>query len=124
MSYDADLDLCYYCGQPATDLEHVIPRSVLRKLSGSPGVKQELIRGRVLTVRSCHECNMLVGASVQETLIERKEYLKDRLRKRYRKLLDTPDWTDEEIAELGDGLRRHIHAQETLKATIRARIAW
>ena len=118
-------DLCYYCGMPASDTEHVVPRVVLHMIEGLPISEQKAFtRNRILTVRSCSECNHLLGPTVQGTLAERKRYLKERLRKRYRKILSMQDWTEEELNDLGGHLRGIVLAGIQERNRLRSRIAW
>lgn len=110
---------CYYCGLPASCVDHVIPRAVLKSLSDVSETLGRTVSGRTLTVPSCRECNQLLGDSFQETLAERKNVLKTKLRKRYEKLLVMPHWEEEELSELGHTLqiavRESIHNKEITK---------
>ncbi len=44
--------ICVYCGQPATEVDHLIPKS----LPGSPGDVEDNL------VSSCKPCNLAKGA--------------------------------------------------------------
>ncbi len=87
-----DLCMCVYCGEHATDREHVVPKS----LGGS------------WTVPSCRECNSLIGASLQPSLSERRKVIARKVKARYRKVLRVPEWDREEVSELGPILRLAI----------------
>ena len=111
---DSPVDPCYYCGVPATSIDHVIPQT---------------LRGRIpdwedITVPACHECNSRLGDRVFNTLPARKRYIKERLGTKHAKLLRMPDWTEEELAEIGPTLQRHIRAGIAAKFLILARLAW
>jgi hypothetical protein len=112
-------DVCFYCGLPANSIDHVVPQSVLYMLEDTG---HSTHGNRVMKVPCCHECNCLLGASCQSTLTERKKSLKDKLRHRYRKYLDLPDWTDQELSELGDHLRKEIFASLAIRDLTRLRI--
>ena len=98
---------CFYCGVPSNTPDHVWPRS----------------QGGRKTVPCCKECNVLLSAKTFSTIEDRVGYLKCRLATRYRKALATPDWTDEELGELGYNLRRKLRGRLILRGYIRERLA-
>jgi len=102
---------CYYCGAVATDREHVVPR-------------QYIPNNNIMKVDSCKECNLLLGYTVQDSLQLRKDYLKEKLRIRYKKILTLPEWTEEELEEMEYNLRLHIEQGRRLKEIIKERLAW
>ena len=89
---------CFYCNAPGDNEDHVPPLTLAETYSGYD---------RIL-VRSCRECNVLLGNRIFLTLFSRCEYLAMRYRKRWRKDLDMPHWKDEEIEELRGSLKREI----------------
>ena len=115
------LKICYYCGFPANERDHVIPRSVIERLKSISITNESVIEGRVLIVPACHECNRILSDSYQNSLEERKRELKRRLRKRYKKLLS---WTQKEIDELGPGLKQSIQAMNDYKKALFERLKW
>jgi len=116
---------CYYCGQPASDKEHVIEQSVLKSLRGiSNDLAREVIGHRKLVVPSCRECNLMLVGTVQFTLAERKQFVKFRLRQRYRHLLMMPDWTSEQIEQMGPHMRSHIIKSLRDRQRIQRRLSW
>lgn len=122
-----DPTVCYYCGVPATSIDHVVPKSLLddwRRLGDLENLRLATGRGRVLTVPSCQQCNSMLGGRYDATLADRKARLKARLRKRYARALAMPDWTPEELAALGPRLRAHIEAGLGLRDYVRRRLAW
>ncbi len=125
MTNESD-NYCYYCGMPASAVDHVIPQSLLRMYDriADPEIYDALVRRRRLTVPCCHECNCLLGATIQKTIQKRKQYLKERLRRRYKKLLSMPDWTDSEIEEMGEKMQTYIWDGVNKKNDIRQRLAW
>lgn len=121
------LTQCYYCGEPATSVDHVIPQAMLKTLRslGDAYVTGILVRfGRRLTVPACKECNSVLGASYQDTLAKRKRELKTRLRRRYRKLLRMPDWTDTELAHVDGWLQDYVIRSVVARDRILARLAF
>ena len=119
-----DLDPCYYCGLPADSVDHVIPRALLDELADDPEALRKLISGRRLTVPSCRECNSLLGTRYEPTLAGRQAYIKKQLRKRYKKYLLVPDWSDDDFRELDDMMQIYVKQGIKMRSVIRARLAW
>jgi len=118
---------CYYCGAAANGQDHVIPKIILKSFQNDlTAIKAapEIIRGRILTVPCCGQCNSILGAKYFKTLAERKAFLKVRLKQKNKKLLSMPDWTEEELSELGDRLREAVEAGIDAKNYILRRIRW
>ena len=120
---DLDIPGCYYCGLWADTIDHTIPRALLR-YQLDPVALKEITGIQRTTVPACLECNMLLGSQVFPTLAERKDWLKARLRRRYHKLLRMPDWSEDELLELGPSLQRHVRAALRQRDLVRKRIAW
>ena len=102
--------ICFYCGEPAGDREHVYPKSVF----GERGFK----------VWACSECNSIAGKKVFETIEDKGCYIRRKLEQKYRKLYTFPDWDEEELDELGYALRKRIKAWMEGKKWIRKRLNW
>lgn len=122
-----DAPTCYYCGEPASDADHVIPQSFIKHVRGlgDPELLRQigLYSNRLKLVPACKECNSLLGSKYFGTASERKAYVQNRLRQRYRRLLEMPSWTDREIAELHGPLQRFIVESQALKERIERRVA-
>jgi hypothetical protein len=102
---------CYYCGEPAGSVDHVVPQSMLEmlRIMGDDAVSSVLARhGRRMTVPCCMECNSVLGNKYFDTLEKRKAHLKQRMRQRYKKILRMPDWSDRELGQLGGRLQEHV----------------
>lgn len=122
-----EVPFCYYCGMPADSIDHVVPQVLLdqwRRLGDLENLQLATGRGRTLTVDCCRQCNCLLSDKYDATLAERKERLKVSLRRRYRKLLEMPEWTPSELEEMGPRLRQYIEAAMAQKAMVRKRIGW
>lgn len=118
---------CYYCGDIASTVDHVVPQSMLRTLRdlGDEAVTAVLVRfGRRLTVPACRECNLVLSNSYQDTLAKRKAECKKRLRRRYKKLLRMPDWTDTELARLDGWMQDYVIRSLVHRDIIRRRLAY
>jgi len=119
-------NICYYCGQRADCVDHVIPKSALRQLAalGDEAITKRIIRNRALKVWCCHECNCLLSDSLQESLPERKAYLKAKLKKKYKRTLNLPRWEEDEIAELGYNLRVYVVSSAKYKEWLKLRVGY
>ena len=118
---EPDVTPCYYCGMPADTIDHVPPRCVRADL-----MHLNEKRWAFVEVDACHECNCLLGASPPWTIHERKKKIKEKLKKRYRKYMKLPDWTDQEMEGLDEKsvLRKYVHEGMILKRATQQRLAW
>ena len=119
-------NICYYCGRYADSIDHVIPQSTLRQLVclEDKEITKAILRKRALKVWACRECNHLLGSSLQDSLIERKQFLKEKLRKRYKRIIALPKWEIDELEDMGYVLRNYIENSARLKEFIVQRINW
>jgi NMD protein affecting ribosome stability and mRNA decay len=103
--------ICAYCGEASTDVEHVIARA-----HGLP----------TWTVVACRDCNTIAGPRLFFTFVEKREYIHSVLAQRHRKLLRMPEWTRDEIEEMGAALRVsvrvHAQAREIVTQRLRFRL--
>lgn len=111
---------CRYCGLASSTIDHVPPQSVRPRL-------QELgLSGRYefIEVWCCSECNSLLGARALWTISDRKKFIKQALRRRYKKYLLSPDWSDREVSLLDGWLQRFVINRSIEKERIQARLLW
>lgn len=99
--------LCVYCGDYAAEIEHVIPR---------------VSRLPTYTVPSCRECNGIAGGLLFIGLKQKSEYIRSRLRKRYKHVLSTPHWTPSQLSEMSYSLQKKIGASLAAKRQIKRRV--
>lgn len=111
---------CYYCGIPADTKDHVIPKVFTEMLLAIGEYKG----GMGKTVPACSECNSTAGPRVFETAQKKQEYIKQRYRRRYRKLLESPDWSEIELKDLGYSLQSHIRGSQQAKQLLKKRLRW
>lgn len=128
-NYDDPLDeqdgveACAYCGLPADTVDHVIPRSLRYMLTDLGGWRNQW--GRITdTVPACKECNSTAGAMVFNTMREKREYIHERIEKRYRSVLRTPRWDEDELDELSPALQEYVRASDELARLTRERLRW
>lgn len=110
---------CIYCGFPANSIDHVPPRHMRLQLSACA-----LIAIHEREVPACRECNSVLGARPLLTILERRNYIKQALRRRYAKYLRIPNWTEEKLAELGEELRGMIKRNMAVRDDTRKRLQW
>jgi hypothetical protein len=110
---------CMYCGVPADSRDHFVPRSYtnkMRAMGSSVHVSE--------TVPCCRECNSTAGATIFSNVREKRFYIQDKYRNKYAKILNTPDWTQKELDELGPTLKSHVINGLRAKEITKQRIAW
>lgn len=108
---------CFYCGMPADTVDHFPPVSRVHDYR-SLGLLHETY----VTVSSCKECNSILADSLQETLIDRVEALKNKLQKRLKKHLKMPEWFQDEVDEMGAVMRSFIAGQERQRELAQCRM--
>lgn len=100
---------CFYCGDTANSLDHLVPRCTIRTSSRflrnqgkEPGEK----------VAACKECNSLLSDFPFKDLGIRADFVLQKLKKRYKKLLSfTLDYDD--FLDIGPGLLSYFN--ETIR---------
>lgn len=103
---------CIYCGQVATQDEHWPPVSYV-----PPG-------GCGLVLPSCAECNRLAGCAYPTNFRLRAEYVKAKIRRRYRQYDKHIMWSASELAEMSPKFQKEFKAWNAMKIIASARIAW
>lgn len=111
---------CRYCGMPADGIDHIPPASARTRLAAL-GIAD---RYPFVEVQCCGECNSLLGARPLWTVAKRKAFIKKALRRRYKKYLRIPAWSDGELAKLGPILQRTVINNLAWKEMIEDRIKW
>lgn len=104
--------VCHYCGLPADTLDHIPPRSCYRQGDAC------------FQVPACNECNVLAGNTYHAEFRERCHYVKTALAKRYAHVVALPDWSADELQDMGAALKASIRKGLRLKRAAVARIAF
>jgi hypothetical protein len=100
---------CFYCGERAETDEHWPPKSLT-------------CFGFLLP--ACKECNNFAGTEYPTNLEARINYVKAKLRHRYKRALDMPEWFPDEIEQEEYNLRVAIERGVELKTETERRLGW
>ena len=111
---------CIYCGVPANSRDHFVPKSYVQKMSHILAY----VKKSSVIVPACIECNSTAGAKVFLTISEKRRYIQSKYREKYQKLLESPDWTESELAELGPTMKSHVVSSQNTKRLLRQRLYW
>jgi len=115
-------DICTYCGEPCDTRDHVIPFSYT---SVHPANKRDHRSNKEEdTVPCCMECNQMLGNRLLTTVATRAAYLIGATERRYSKLLEMPDWTEDELEDLGYALRTNIETSIDSKRIVQERLRY
>jgi len=111
--------VCIYCGVRANTKDHFVPISVVNIL------KEVIddIQGLFL-VPCCSECNSLAGAAIFNTVAKKRRFIQVKIRIKYKHLLALPRWEQQEIDELGPGLKTSLLSALARKQWIEERLTW
>lgn len=94
------MSLCTYCGAEGGGYrDHVIPVSYTSTI-------RSFHKGA--TVPCCKECNSTLSDKMYCSVPDRAKYLFDRYTYKYKKLLETPSWSDDELEEMSNTLKKGI----------------
>jgi hypothetical protein len=119
---DAGRHWCVYCGMPAEVRDHFFPRAAVSQWYGI--MQSRHVRRLCFTVPSCAECNGLLGARIALTFPSRRHLLRQRLEAKYRKLILSPAWSEEELYELRGRLREHVRAKQLERDIVKSRLIY
>jgi hypothetical protein len=115
---DVEYAPCFYCGDPWMEKDHVMPIS---KVGNYDTTK---VRELLVIVPACVECNRIASDVVDETLVDRKDRVQSILLRRYRRLLEIPEWSLSEIDTLEGRLRDEIASRQRRRAWLLERVEY
>ena len=87
---------CYYCGDIATTKDHVPSLYYL------DGVGLENLTAKPVLVSCCSECNTMLGKD-SSTLELNVKFLYKKIQKKYKKILESSVWEEDELEEIDEG---------------------
>lgn len=107
-------DPCVYCGAPASTFDHVPP---LHYAARNPDCEMQFKKHP-----ACSECNSALGGSILLTMKERRDYIRQYLRRKYSSYLKMPRWDEDELNEMSgkmaDEIRRSSRFAEYVKQRV------
>lgn len=109
VAWTYEKEICFYCGEPSTEVEHVIP-----KHTGLP----------TWTVHSCRECNSLASGTIYSSVTEKLCSIREKRQRKYKWLYDMPEWSKDELEELGYNLRVAVQRQMVAKQCVQSQLDW
>lgn len=116
--------VCVYCGVLADSEDHVVPRHLLSR-AGELGLDlSRVMRMRTWTHPACRECNSMLSGRLFATIAERRRAAHAGIRRKYASYLRVPDWTDDELDEMGPKAQREIVAAMAIRDWVRQRLRW
>lgn len=112
---------CVYCGMDAIARDHLRPFSYdnIRTTRSESNYKD-------LTniIPACTDCNNMLSNMMFKSIADKAEYIARRLSVRFKKVLASPDWTEEDLSELGHSLKSYVKKTQNKKKLVQARIAF
>ncbi len=111
-------DRCVYCGFQATCRDHVIPVCYTH-------IKRT--NREVELVLSCTECNTIAGDKIFDSIEEKRSYIHEELKKKYKHCLTESkdgkeEWSRKELSEVRGKLKKYIMASLQMGKVIRNRL--
>lgn len=106
----SNMELCVYCGMLATNLDHFPPVSSMPRVG--------------VLLPACGECNRFARDLYPYDFSKRLQHVKDRIRWKYRRILQTPAWSADELDELSGSMRREIARWRDVRRITHGRLAW
>jgi hypothetical protein len=116
--------VCTYCGILADSEDHVVPRHLLERADELGLDLSKVMRMRSWIVPSCRECNSMLGGQLFATIQERRAAAHKGIRRKYASYLRIPDWSDDELDEMGPNAQREIVAGMAIRDWVRGRLRW
>lgn len=106
--------LCIYCGRSAGTRDHLEPRN----WTG------DARRKFVVTVPACGTCNSLLNDTITTSITERRALAHTRLRKHYRKVLSTLEFTAADLTDFGPTLQGYVRDEIAKKKEVLRMLNW
>lgn len=113
-------DPCIYCGVLSSGWDHVPPLHYVERLDD-----EQIDALDLKLLPSCSECNSMLCGVILTDVRTRRNYVKDRLRRKYRSWLEMPEWSVDEIEELSTSdAKRHMAAQGRFSRFVKSRLSY
>ena len=105
---------CVYCNEPSQSGDHIVPVTTLMAPRGYTSLKD--------TLPCCLDCNSRLGSYYLAGFKDRCHLLYEKLLVLYKQYAHLPDWTEDELSDLGRGLRDHVESTLREKLQIARRL--
>lgn len=116
-----DIKKCVYCGDDADTKDHIIPITFYH--TGNRKDTHTRHRGiRENLVDCCRQCNSIAGNTYFDNIDDKKEYIREKLIKKYKSLINIPYWEEDEILELSHLLQVEVRIKQLARKWILNRI--
>ena len=110
--------ICFYCGDSAPTIDHVPSLNCIHDL------RLEYEIENYFKVPCCSECNSFASDEPHLDIFERRNFIKEKIKKKYKRILMLPDWDDNEINSMGPSFRKSLKAQMDYKYFIAYRLLY
>lgn len=105
---------CVYCGETADTVDHLLPRNYTG----------EAERKIVPVVPACRECNGTLGDIFLPDVMERRELVQERYRRKYKRFLKKVIWGESDMEQFGPQIRTAITKGMIEHNRTMSRLAW
>lgn len=110
---------CTYCGTWATAWDHVVPVAALR-----PEAKPEdRYHHDDWIVPCCQQCNSMLSDRMLHSVPLRAKFLFEKYRAKYRKVLLSASWTEEELSEVSPSFAQYVEECQRVQNELDHRLA-
>lgn len=106
--------VCVYCGEYADSRDHLLPVTYTGKA----------VRRHVLTVPACRQCNSFIGDASAPSVTERRAIAHSSLRRKRFRVLQSFDYTDDELEDFGHSMRSSVLRAREEKGRLLRRLAF
>lgn len=106
--------VCVYCGEYADTRDHLLPVTYTGRA----------VRRHVLTVPACRQCNSFIGDASAPSITERRAIAHSSLRRKRFRVLQSFDYTDDELEEFGLTMRSSVLRAREEKDRLLRRLAF
>lgn len=108
-----------YCGNASKlHVDHVFPLASM--FPRRPACPKRL----GVTAISCQWCNVGLGSKGFDTFADRCEYANGTLCRKYKNLINTDPWDDEELAEIKGTLRQYVETKNAERSAVADLVEW
>lgn len=118
-----DGSLCLYCGAPAEHNDHALPVAVARRCIAAGRTITEDERKLLVIVPACASCNLTLGGRYHPTMYDRLAHVRRQIL-RHDKHARAEEWSNDDLMDLGDGLRGQVARLQAASDETRRRLTY